>query len=108
MCSRYVCMYAYNYYRFANQLIMTENRKVNFRLGKPSSQKKVSYQPIDKVEEDSVHDGDKVLYPLDDLFQEFIKQEQVMWKKTQGVHIPLEGKAAYQIVFNYYMRNSYS
>ena len=34
---------------------------------------------------------EEVLYPLNGLFEEVVKQEEFMWNKTQGVRIPLDG-----------------
>ncbi len=73
---------------------MAESRRVNFR----SNQTLISQPPENSYSITSTGDGipnivnsDEVMYPVDNLFEEVVKQEEVMWNKTQGVNIPLEG-----------------
>ena len=37
------------------------------------------------------HEGGPRFYPLQELLQEVVQQEQLLWKNTQGVRIPPTG-----------------
>ena len=72
---------------------MAESRRVYFQ----SNQTLIS-QPPENTYSITSADGpsniinsDEVMYPIKNLFEEVVKQEDIMWNKTQGVNIPVGG-----------------
>ena len=73
----------------------SEGRRVNFQsyqslINQPTSDNN-SWSITSTEGRGHVFNRDESLYPTDSLFDEVIAQEDITWRKTQGVRIPFEG-----------------
>ena len=63
-------------------------RRVNFRLSPEAGAGEEGEAGRPRAE---VREGGSRFYPLQELLQEVVQQEKLLWKNTQGVRIPPAG-----------------